>query len=392
MLGELNKFQCVSCGACANACRVGAITMTADDEGFLYPTVDSKKCVDCGKCKKACPIITRPANHGKICNVYAAYNNDLQTLKSSSSGGIYRLIALEILRRGGAVFGVAFDDDFKAKHICVEQEAQLLATQGSKYIPSAVGDCYSRAEKMLKDGRYVLFTGTPCQIAALKTYLGKDYEKLYTQDFICHGVLSPSLFEMYLKYQSECHGNSEVKKVFFRDKTRSWYDFDMRIDFENGQTYLCNHDQDMLFTAFLHNHALRYSCYNCVFKTPKKHSDISLGDYWGIKTAHPEAYNENGTSIVFIQSEKGKELFESVRDHMCCVETDPGLAIGHNLSMIKAYKIPKTRKKLFTQIEKMGFEKAVKKTIHVSFFTKVKNKLKCEYTKLVDKHKSGVKR
>ena len=192
MINITDKKNCCGCGACAQSCPVGCISMTADEEGFLYPSVDVTRCVDCGLCNRVCPILNRGEVPENI-KVYAAVCNDEEVRRTSSSGGVFTLLAEQVLAEGGAVFGAAFDDDFSVHHVMIERREDLHLVKGSKYLQSRIENTYAEAEKILKSGRSVLFSGTGCQIAGLKNFLKGEYNSLYTIDVFCHVVPSPAV-------------------------------------------------------------------------------------------------------------------------------------------------------------------------------------------------------
>lgn len=209
--------MCTGCSACYSACGFGAITMCVDREGFLRPMVDSSKCKSCGKCSRICPVINPKVEQSGHPRAFAAYNLNEEDRLTSSSGGIFKLLAEYILRKGGAVFGAAFDQNYQVHHICVESLDLLYKLQGAKYVQSSIDDTYSHAKNILKGGRLVLFSGTPCQIEGLLSYLGKNYLNLFTQDIICHGVPSPFGWKKYLEYQQKDFGK-DVEVITFRKK------------------------------------------------------------------------------------------------------------------------------------------------------------------------------
>ena len=231
----IEKNRCCGCHACFNICPKGAISMKEDKYGFKYPIIDKDKCINCDMCKKVCPVFNKQNNNNHKIESYAAYNKDISERMSSSSGGLFILLAKEIIKRKGVVFGAAFDEKFNVIHACVEDKKGLNSFKGSKYTQSTIGDTYRKVKHFLEKGRYVLFSGTPCQVEGLKTYLMKDYEKLYTQDIICHGVPSPLLFRKYLNDKEEEY-NDRITNISFRDKEVSWNNYRIKISFKK-KTY-----------------------------------------------------------------------------------------------------------------------------------------------------------
>ena len=237
-----NKTKCSGCHACANACPKNCISMTSDEEGFWYPQVDKSKCIDCGLCEKICPIIHKwQPDNSRTTTAMAAINTNEEIRLKSSSGGLFTLIAENIIDQGGVVFGAAFTDDFKSvRHICVDNIADLDKLRGSKYVQSKIGDTYKQAKEYLDSGRKVLFTGTPCQLGGLYSYLRKPYENLFTQDIICHGVPSPMVWERYVDFR-EKKSASSTQRMFFRHKKYGWKTFAVLFEFSNMVIPLTHH-------------------------------------------------------------------------------------------------------------------------------------------------------
>lgn len=358
MINNLKKEQCSGCHACYNICPKSCIKMYSDSEGFLYPEIDYGICIDCGLCKKVCPAYNEYKGNPKG-EAYACVNKDDDIRLSSSSGGIFTLLAENILNKNGVVFGAAFDVNFNVGHICVTSCDELSALRGSKYVQSTVCDAFSKAKKILDDGRPVLFTGTPCQISGLKTYLGRDYDNLISQDIICHGSPSPKIWQKYLDYCKK--GTSEVDSVCFRDKAKGWNNYSVLIRFSNGSERTNVFSKDLYMKAFLSNLSLRPSCYNCKSKSVERESDITLADFWGVKSIAPEIFDDKGTSLVLINSPKGKRIFEEIKNDIKYMNADFDSAVKYNTSVSVSAKMPKNRNKFFENADKTDFSKLVKR-------------------------------
>lgn len=313
MIKVEEKSRCSGCHACSNACPKNCIQMTSDEEGFWYPQVNKEKCIDCGLCEKVCPIIHKwhPDDSRKITAIAAINLNEEIRLKSSS-GGIFTLIAEEIIKQGGVVFGAALTDDFRSvHHIYVDNTDDLEKLRGSKYVQSKIGDTYKQAKDFLDSGRKVLFTGTPCQIGGLYSYLRKPYENLFTQDIICHGVPSPMVWKKYVD-EREKKAASTTQRMFFRHKKYGWKTFAVLFEFANNTAYVKNLREDSFMRAFLSNSCLRPSCHECSFKSVKRQADITLADFWGVQNVLHDMDDDKGTSLVLIHSERGQDLLKEI--------------------------------------------------------------------------------
>lgn len=358
MLKIDNKSNCCGCHACYNSCPQNAIIMEEDEKGFKYPKINENKCTNCGFCEKVCPIL----NKRKIANdpkAYACINKDENIRENSSSGGIFTLIAKEIINMGGVVFGTKFDSNFNVIHSYTSLEEELYKFRGSKYVQSIIGDNYKIAKSFLEAGKYVLFTGTPCQIEGLLAYLGKKYDKLFTQDIICHGVPSPKVWRKYLDYRKHKDEDRPLS-INFRNKDNGWSSFNLKFTYEN-KSYKKSQVEDKYMQAFLRNVCLRDSCYKCSFKKINRLSDITLADFWGIQRVKPELYDNKGTSLVIVNSEKGKELFESIKENIIQEEVNIEEALVGNTAMLTSAVVDKNRVKFFENLDKLDFSVLVNK-------------------------------
>jgi len=373
----VKKYQCSGCHSCFNICPKKCITMQADKDGFLYPVINRHICVNCGKCSEICPILSEYRGNivGKS---YACINKNEKIRLKSSSGGMFTLFAENIINKGGVVFGAAFDEELNVNHIEVVCVEDLSLIRGSKYVQSCIGDTYKKVENYLKQDRLVLFSGTPCQISGLKSYLKYDYENLIMQDIICHGVPSPYVWQRYLDFRKRTAGEDIDKNVFpsFRLKDNGWKNYSLSIKFINRKEYRKIASQDVYFKVFLNNLSLRPSCYNCHSKSLERESDITLADFWGIEEVLPEMFDDRGTSLVLVNSEKGRKLFESIADNIIYKEVDIEDAIKYNPSAIKSVICPKNRNKFMRMIRKMDFDIAADKCLKTSVIKRCSNKFK----------------
>lgn len=309
------KESCTGCGMCAAICPSSAIQMQMDSHGFLYPTVDTAKCTDCGLCTRKCPVSTPPQVSAHT-DVLTGYAKDETLLSVSSSGAIFPVLAAEIIRRGGIVFGAAFDENFDVVHTSAETLSELAALCSSKYVQSCVpADCYSQVKKTLAAGRWVYFSGMPCQVAALKSYLGREYETLITQDTACHSVPSPMVWKDYVTELEKQHGG-KLTGFSFRNKTTGWESYCVRAEFNNGRKFQQPAIDNPYQRGFLKGLYSRNSCFSCRFKGIERCSDITLADYWGVKGIQPETYNPQGTSLILLHSDKGRALLDNCKDKL----------------------------------------------------------------------------
>lgn len=368
----VSKSKCSGCHACFNICPKDAITMVSDENGFKYPQIDENLCVHCNLCKKVCPVLKDIKKENDI-HAYACINKNDEVRKNSSSGGVFYLLAENILSKNGVVFGARFNDDFDVVHDYIEKIEDISLFQGSKYVQSTIHDSFKKAKKFLDSNRLVLFTGTPCQIEGLLSYLQKDYPNLITQDFICHGVPSPKVFTFY-KENIECKYNDKIKNIYFRSKPHGWKDFYMSIDFENNH-YESSHDDDVYMKAFLNDISLRESCYQCNAKKKHRLSDITLADFWGIENVLPELDDDKGTSLVIINSISGKQLFEEIKNQIIYREVEYEKAIAHNPSLYQSVNRPKNRDTYLNSVTANNLNNVTKKYTKVSIFKKVIHKI-----------------
>lgn len=353
------KNLCTGCGACANSCPVGCIQMRPDGEGFLYPQIDEKKCLHCNKCQTICPVANGSRKNPAPGNAFACKNLDEGERIASSSGGVFVVLAKTILSKGGVVYGAAMSVDCKSVfHQRVENEKDLAALQGSKYVQSRIGDVYRQVKEDLTDTKTVYFSGTPCQVAGLYAYLEKDYENLYTQDLICHGVPSPLVWEKYVRH-IETVRRASVTQAFFRDKTLGWHNFSMRVTLNNGASAQEPLNRNAYLNVFLNNICLRPSCHECAFKGTERAADITLADFWGVEKLSPEQDDDKGVSLVFASSPKGKELFGQIRERLSVWETDAAAAAAENPAMVRSVKPNEKRTEFMKAIEKKSFQAAL---------------------------------
>ncbi len=386
MINITDKALCTGCRVCETVCPKRCIEMKRDEEGFLYPFVDASLCINCSLCNTKCHIdsktFTKKEFGGEI---YVGFNKDENQRMKSSSGAIFPLLATEIISRGGVVYGAGFDENFKVIHKRCNDINALDELCGSKYVQSDLTDTFKSAKNDLEAGLSVLYTATPCQIGAFKTYLGKDYENLYTQSFICHGVPSPAVWEEYIKDIKDKY-KKEIKTISFRDKTYGWHKFSMKITFTDGTSQTKTLDKDVFLKLFLKNTCLRPSCHNCHYKDFSTHSssDITVADWWGMKAEIlPEATDDKGASVVIVNTDKGKELFDIVSENLIFKKSDYSATIQKNPSYFESAKPSKNRQNVIGNIGKVSTHKLSKKYANTPLNVRVKNQtMKLAYNTL----------
>ena len=373
MIKISHKEDCCGCNACVQRCPRQCITMQEDKEGFLYPVIKKEECTNCGLCEKVCPVINQ-GNSQEPIKTYAAINPNNDVRIASSSGGVFTVLAEETINNNGVVFGAAFNKEWNVEHTCVENINDLEKLRGSKYVQSNIGNSYQEAERFLKEGREVLFSGTPCQIAALKLFLRKEYKKLTTIDFVCHGVPSPAVWRKYLqetieKIQINRAGKNSVsgtagegtciKSIAFRSKSQGWkkYSFSIQLNFPNDVEKNTVFFQETLhentyMQCFLNDLCLRPSCYHCPARCGKSGSDITLADLWGASEICPELDDDKGLSLVMLRN-GGINLTQIDK-----WEISYNDALAHNPSIEKSVATPAKRKTFFKKMNKKGVYKA----------------------------------
>ncbi len=315
------KDKCFACSACLSICSNNAIKMKEDKYGFDFPHVDEEKCIACGMCEKVCNNLQLCNN--KVKKTYVATTMEKDLLANSTSGGIFSTIAKEILRQGGIVAGCSMEREkgvLQPKHIIIYEEKDLYKLQGSKYVQSYIGNIFCDIRTELKIGQLVLFSGTPCQIAGLKSYLGnRSYKALFTIDIVCHGVPSAHMFQNYLKiYENKLSG--EIVDFKFRDKSKGWCQYNYRVTYidKSGKikSKIASMYSSSYYKMFFDSIIYRKNCYECPFTSELRPSDITIGDYWGIEKVHPEYMEDKavdirfGTSCILVNTENGDKLLK----------------------------------------------------------------------------------
>lgn len=371
MLSITEKQNCCGCGACANVCPVRCISMQEDEEGFLYPRADASRCVDCGLCSSVCvcqqegPLRQREP----VCYAAAAKNASLRA--ASSSGGVFSLLAENVLASGGVVYGVTMDADMGSCSFArITDVSGLRGLRGSKYLQAKVGETYRSVKQDLEDGREVLFSGVPCQIDALKLFLDRDYENLCCVEVICHGTPSPLLWKKYVEYLETKH-RGKIREVRFRNKKSGWRKYSLAIDgadFHQTQTV----SEDPYLMMFSRNFSLRLSCYDCAAKKLESAADLTLGDFWAIWNLLPELDDDKGTSLVMVRSDRGAALFQRIQGEIDLRETPFAAAVAANGSYNHSAPLPGERDGFFEDLHTISFEEMIRKYCALSAKAKLK--------------------
>ena len=378
MINLDNKEKCCGCNACVQKCPQHCITMIKDNEGFLYPQIEKENCINCHLCEKVCPYYSKNRDKEPIIT-FAAKNFDLEKRLKSSSGGIFVSLAESIIERDGIVFGASFDNEHSVKHISINKKEDIHLLMGSKYVQSYIGDTYKLCEKFLQQNKYVLFSGTSCQILGLNLFLRKDYKNLITVEVVCHGVPSPEVWRRYLKEEiSEISNLSDSVEISFRDKNLGWEKYSFSIYDKLSKKVLKSelHHSNIFMRAFLSNIILRKSCYNCPAKAGKSNSDITLADFWGIDKVLPDFYDKDGVSLVLVNSSKGVDFLNN--NSILKIEIPFKKAIEYNKAYFLSPKENKKRKQFFYMFltENVSVKGIIMKMLNVSIFQRIKNKIK----------------
>ena len=364
---------CNGCHTCYSLCPKKAIKMVVNTEGFLFPQINNESCIECGLCEKICPVLNPITKENEQTAAYAIINNDEEIRLQSSSGGVFSAIAQDVIKQNGIVFGAKFDSDFNVIHGYTDSIEGLLDFRGSKYVQSAIGEAYKDCKNFLEEGRQVLFSGTPFQIAGLQSFLGKNYDNLLLVDIICHGVPSPLLWTEY-KRTLEKKFASRMVKTAFRRKDYGWKQYSLAVTFGNASEYCNTLRQDSYLKLFLKDVCLRESCYNCKYKTAKRIADITIADFWGIQNEYPELDDDKGTSFVITHSDKGQKIIDCLSN--CTVKIIPlEKGVKYNPSYVRSVIRPTKRDVFFLDLKKysdnkISFDKLVKKYTVDSIFVR----------------------
>ena len=390
MIEIKDKEDCCGCWACVQRCPKQCISMKEDEEGFLYPHVDSTQCVNCGLCEKVCPVINQAHPHEPL-SVSAARNIDEIIRRQSSSGGIFTLLAEKVIKEGGVVFGARFNDHWEVVHDSTDTIEGIAAFRGSKYVQSSTGDCFIKTEQLLKQGRRVLYSGTPCQIAGLKRLLQRNYNNLITIDVICHGVPSPRVWQKYLNEETARQINRgrfvyfrpfredkfHIISISFRDKSTGWkqYSFTLLLSKTNvcgkNLCYSRTREENTFMRGFTSDLYLRPSCYQCPTKELKSGSDITIGDFWGIEHIMPYLDDDRGLCCLLVNTERGQDLVNSIdaMKHKAYYKD----IVHYNPSLLHSPEIPAERIEFFARLSKRGMLRTTEQLTREPFIQSCRN-------------------
>lgn len=351
MITHKRKQDCCGCTACANICPKQCIRMEEDNEGFLYPITDTSMCINCNACNNVCPILNNKAVRIPL-QCYAAKNIDAEILLQSSSGGVFSVLAEYVLNKGGVVFGARWEED-KVIHDCVESttpsapqnfQEMIAPFRGSKYVQSELRDTFKQAQQFLRDGRLVLFTGTPCEIGGLKSFLRRDYSNLIAVDIACHGAPSPKVLSLYIQELKSRYKVPSIE-IDFRNKATGWKHYRFSAKFNGKELFnQLGREENIFMRGFLSELYSRPSCHYCSFKSFRSQSDITLADFWGIEKIKPNWDYKNGVSLVTINSFRGAEVINS--SNLKLIPVDYESAISYNGSMLHSEE-PHPKRDLF---------------------------------------------
>lgn len=362
-IDQVNNDDCCGCRACEKICPKNAITMVYNNEGFLVPIIDKNLCVNCGLCLKSCPQFnTFKEKKDNSIEAFAARAKKTKDLLNGSSGGIFSTIAKFIIENKGFVYGCCFDENMNPIHLCVNKIEDIAKLCGSKYVQSDTNNTYENVKEQLEDNNTVLYIGTPCQIAGLKSFLKNDFKNLYTIDLVCHGVPSPKLFKKYIEWLEKKY-KDKVEMYYFRNKIKSGWGLTSRIKFKSGKEKIIDFRLDPYYKTFIDAKNYRECCYRCKYSNLTRIGDITLADFWGIEKEHPDFYSPYGNSAIIINNKKGKFLFDSIKNQIDYISTDINKILRYNKNLQQPSKRYYERSNIYLNLEKKGFDRYIKEDL-----------------------------
>ena len=353
----LDKNKCVGCTACVSICPQHCLEVLQDEFGFYYPKIkDSGKCVECHLCENVCPVKKTEANAYTIPKAYSAFSLSKDIQANSSSGGIFTELSLAVLQRNGIVYGAAYDENWKVKHIVIDQAERMYMLQGAKYSESFLDNTFLDIKEHLKSGRLVLFSGTPCQVAGLKSFLSDKHENLICVDFVCHGIPSPMAWSEYIE-SKKITKNCKPIRINQRSKNTGWskYSYSCLIEYDDGTQYSKQNSDDLYMKLYCNDYISRESCSTCNFKGYVRKSDITIGDFWGIWDIDPEMDNNLGTSLILIHSPIGMQLFLSIVNQIKYKAVELEDVVKENPSLLYASPQKRERADVLNMIKNKRF-------------------------------------
>ncbi len=369
MIDKVSIADCTLCGACINACPTDAIRLKKQYLDFCYPDIDANLCINCNKCELSCPILgekSKPENGFPI--AFAAQSKNDEVRIRSSSGGAFYEFADKMLKDGGYVCGAVFDEEFHVKHIVSNSKNDVYRMMGSKYAQSDMGYCYREIKDVLEKGHKVLFSGCPCQVAGLRTFLGKEYRNLLLVELICHGIPSDLMLQMYIGMQERKY-SAKLTKLEFRNKAKGWHNSSVRMEFSHHRVHSKPITADAYMSGFLGSITLKSACYRCHFRNFTAGSDIILGDFWGAEVELPEDDNK-GMSAILVETGKGLRMLE--RCHLTSLSVQIETVTKYNRNLIQSAEVNQQREPFYTFAEKNGLEAAIQNYLEEGYMQRLK--------------------
>ena len=360
MIEITDKSQCCGCTACSSICPKKAIVMKQDEEGFVYPIIDKTKCVNCGLCDKVCPVKNAKEDTFEQ-KAYLVNNKNEEIRKDSTSGGAFTPIAEYVLNEGGVVFGATFDKNYSVIHTYVENKEELSKFRGSKYVQSFLGDSFKQVKEFLNNDRMVCFSGTPCQIEGLKSFLQKDYKKLITVDVMCHAAPSPLVWKKYLNYEMSKLKGNKIEKVLFRDKSKYGYKYSTMTIKTDKDEYSRGVETDPYLRAFFGDLSDRPSCYDCKFKKQCHVSDFTIWDCFVVDNFDKNLDDDKGTSRILVNTENGRNIFEEIKENFNYTEVETQSLVKNVKEMLHSVEVNERRTQFFKDLNEMKEEEFFKK-------------------------------
>lgn len=377
MIKISDKVDCCGCEACVNMCPQKCIVFSFDSEGFGYPEVDNSKCIGCGLCEQVCPMDKKKENNDDLLQCFVGKTQNKDILHKSASGGVFTQIASGFLRNGDIVYGAAYDENFNVRHVRCSKIEQLLALTGSKYVQSRMGDVYARVKKDLSKGKKVLFSGTPCQINGIISFIG-NHENLFTLDIVCHAVPSPLIWKKYVKHMDEKYCG-KINNYNMRDKIYGYqfshfvsYDRTGKIVYKGGTFF------NQYLRAFFSGICDRPSCYRCRFKTVKRNSDITLGDCFF--SNNYGVSDTGGACTIIVHTLKGSKLINDPEITKRSIEVTD--VIRGSKEITKSTEEDHRRNDFWEDVRLLPIEKVLNKYFPMSFIVYFKYYLRVALCKM----------